>query len=83
MSRGWLEVPLTCPEWIEYLELSQNQRAEFNRVNEKFRYWHERIEWEIEEMLRNIDRDLEDKISRILTAKQKEAILQFMAIRGY
>ncbi len=83
MSRGWLEVPLTCPEWVEYLELTQTQRAEFNRVNEKFRYRHERIEWEFEEIFRNIERDLEDKISRILTAKQKETILQFIAIRGY
>ncbi len=83
MSRGWLEVPLTCPEWVEYLELTQTQRAEFNRVNEKFCYRHERIEWEMEEMLRDINRNLEDKISRILTAKQKETILQFIAIRGY
>ncbi len=77
MSRGWLEVPLTCPEWRDYLELSRDQRSKFDQVNARFRQSDERLEWEIYQPLREIYRETEEKISRILTEDQKKAILHF------
>lgn len=77
LSRGWREVPLTCPEWIDYLGLSTTQQSEFEDTNDHFRIRHERQEWEIYEPLRKIARDLEDEISQILSDRQKESLLLF------
>ena len=80
MSRGWLEVPLTCPEWRDYLELSRDQRSKFDQVNARFRQSDERLEWEIYQPFREIYRETEEKVSRILTEEQKKAILHFRSM---
>ncbi len=80
MSRGWLEVPLTCPEWRDYLELSRDQRSKFDQVNTRFRQGDEQLEWEIGQPFREIHRETEEKVSRILTEEQKKAILHFRSM---
>ena len=80
ISRGWYEVPLSCPEWLDYLELTQDQRSKFEQVNTRFRISHERMGWDMYEPIKQMERDLENKISEILTEKQIEALLEFKAI---
>jgi hypothetical protein len=83
MSRSWKSVPLTCPDWIGHLELSSLQEAEFSRISAEFRKLYRQLEQKSGEIARQVCRELEEKITEILTENQKQMLLDFIAIGGY
>ncbi len=80
---GWEEVPLTCPEWRDYLELTDEQRKQFDQLNRRYREQYEKIQSELQEKSRQICVELEQVIEQTLTDQQKQAIAALVLLRGY